>query len=168
MRLFDRKLKEQFKRYSLQCALATLVVLGIFFVLDLLLHPALVSSLGATTFIVFAMPHSRTARARSLLGGYLLGTLCGTLCSLAAHGAALGVAIGLTARTQVLIFGALAVGLTILAMVSMDAEHPPAAGLALGFVADPWSWTTIVSVLAAIALLTLSKHLLRHTLIDLV
>ena len=167
MRIIDRGLKKKLGRYLFQCALATLTVLGIFFLLDVLLRAALVSSLGATTFIVFAMPHSRTARSRSLLGGYLLGTLCGTLCSLAAD-CTLAASTGLTPRVRLIIFGALAVGLTILAMVSTDAEHPPAAGLALGFVANPWSQTTLLFVLSAVCLLSLARYLLRHILIDLV
>jgi CBS-domain-containing membrane protein len=167
MHIVDSGLKGNLGQYLVQCALAILTVLGIFFLLDVLLRTSVVSSLGATTFIAFAMPHSHVGRPRSLLGGYLLGTLCGTLCSLAA-GCSLAVSTGLAERTRLIIFGALAIGLTILAMVSTDTEHPPAAGLALGFVADPWSGTTILFVLSAVGLLTLAKHLLRRTLIDLV
>ncbi|MEA3407178.1 MAG: HPP family protein [Chloroflexota bacterium] len=76
--------REKPRRCILQGALATMTSLGIFFLLDVLLRTTLVSSLGASTFIVFAMPHSRPARSRSLVGGYMVGTLCGTLCSLAA------------------------------------------------------------------------------------
>lgn len=167
MRIFDRDLTDKLRRYVLQCALATGTILGIFFLLDVLLRSTLVSSLGASTFIAFAMPHSRRARSRSLVGGYLVGTLCGTLCSLAAD-CALAASTGLTPRTRLIIFGALAIGLAIFTMVSTNTEHPPAAGLALGFVADPWTERTVLFVLTAISLLALARHLLRDTLVDLV
>ncbi|MFO7917666.1 MAG: HPP family protein [Anaerolineae bacterium] len=167
MRIAKGGFREKPGRCILQCTLATLTVLGIFFLLDVLLRSTLVSSLGASTFIVFAMPHSRPARSRALVGGYIVGTLCGTLCSLAAD-CALAASTGLTPRTRLIIFGALAIGLAILIMLATDTGHPPAAGLALGFVADPWNEITVVFVLGAISLLALARYLLRHTLVDLV
>ncbi len=167
MHIIGRGLEKKRRRCVLQCALATLTILGIFFLLDVLLRSTLVSSLGASTFIAFAMPHSRSARSRSLVGGYMSGTLCGTLCSLAAD-CTLAASTGLTPRMRLIIFGALAIGLAILTMLATDTGHPPAAGLALGFVADPWTETTVLFVLSAISLLALTRYLLRHVLIDLV
>ena len=42
----------------------------------------MVASLGATAFIVFAMPKSITAKPRNIVGGYLIGILAGTLITL--------------------------------------------------------------------------------------
>ncbi|MFP3896739.1 MAG: HPP family protein [Anaerolineales bacterium] len=167
MGIISKGFERKQRRYVLQGALATATILGIFFLLDVLLRSTLVSSLGASTFIAFAMPHSRQARSRALVGGYMVGTLCGTLCSLAAD-CALAASTGLNPRTRLIIFGALAIGLAILIMLVTDTGHPPAAGLALGFVADPWTETTVLFVLSAISLLALTRYFLRHVLIDLV
>lgn len=167
MRITEGGFREKPRRCILQCTLATVTVLGIFFFLDVLLRSTLVSSLGASTFIAFAMPHSRPARSRALVGGYMVGTLWGTLCSLAADYSVV-VSMGLTPRTRLIVFGALAIGLAILTMLATDTGHPPAAGLALGFVADPWNERTVLFVLGAISLLALARYLLRNTLVDLV
>ncbi|MEA3407179.1 MAG: hypothetical protein U9R48_03760 [Chloroflexota bacterium] len=53
-------------------------------------------------------------------------------------------------------------------MLATDTGHPPAAGLALGFVADPWTEATVLFVLSAISLLALARYVLRDILIDLV
>ena len=166
MRIIDRKAKQNLGRYVSQCALATLVILIIFLFFDLLLGASLVASLGATTFIVFALPTSRPAQPRRLLGGYAIATLCGVLCSLLASSPLVGFT-GLSQNRIVVIFSAVAVGIAIFTMALTNTEHPPAAGLALGFVADYWDWRTILFVLGAAALLTLTKRLLRNTLLDL-
>jgi CBS-domain-containing membrane protein len=53
-----------------------------------------------------------------------------------------------------IVFGALSVGLAILLMVVMNAEHPPAADLALGFVLNEWNFWTVIVVVFAIVLLS--------------
>jgi CBS-domain-containing membrane protein len=66
------------------------------------------------------------------------------------------------------LFGALSVGLAILLMVVTNTEHPPVAGLALGFVLNEWNFRTVVVVFAGIVLLAILKTLLRPMLVDLV
>jgi CBS-domain-containing membrane protein len=68
------------RRPLLQSLLATLCIVGIMLALDLLLQTAIVTTLGATTFIVFAMPNARPAQPRRLLSGYLAGAIAGVLC----------------------------------------------------------------------------------------
>jgi len=143
-------------RRILQCALATLVILVIFLLLDALLGATLVASLGATCFIVFAVPRSQSARPRVLLGGYLVGTFSGVICSLLAR-SLLASSIGIGQTELQVVLGALAVGLSILVMVFTGTGHPPAAGLALGFVLHPWDYLTIVLVLSAVVLLSLAR-----------
>lgn len=129
--------------------------------------PLQVASLGATCFIVFAAPRSESARPRVLLGGYLVGTFSGTLCSLLAR-SSLVTSVGVSQNKLLVIFGALAVGLAISIMVFTNTGHPPAAGLALGFVLSPWNYATIILVLSAAGLLSLVRWLLRKVLVDLV
>ena len=166
MRIIDRKATKNLGRYAFQCVLAALVILIIFLFFDVLLGASLVASLGASSFIVFALPNSRPAEPRRLLGGYAIASLCGVLCSLVAA-SRLAVSTGLQQNTLVVVFAAVAVGVAMFTMVVTNTEHPPAAGLALGFVADYWDWRTILFVLGAAALLTLAKRLLKNVLLDL-
>ena len=154
-------------RWLLQCGLATLVILAIFLLLDTFLKASLVAALGATCFIVFAAPRSQSARPRVLLGGYLVGTFSGMICSLLAS-SSLASSIGIGQTDLQVVLGALAVGLSILVMAFTGTGHPPAAGLALGFVLSPWDYVTVVLVLSAGVLLTLARWLLRKVLVDLV
>jgi len=52
-------------------------------------------------------------------------------------------------------------------MVVMNAEHPPAAGLALGFVLNEWNFWTVIVVVSGIALLSILKTVLKPVLVDL-
>jgi CBS-domain-containing membrane protein len=66
------------------------------------------------------------------------------------------------------VFGAAAVGLAMLAMALTNTEHPPAAGLALGFVLlEEWRWITPAAVLGGIVALCLIRAALRPALRDL-
>jgi len=161
------KARDNAGRWLLQCGLATLVILAIFLLLDTFLSASLVAALGATCFIVFAAPRSESARPRVLLGGYLVGTFSGVTCSLLAR-SSLASSIGIGQSGLLVAFGALAVGLSILGMAFTGTGHPPAAGLALGFVLHPWDHVTIVLILSAVVLLSLARWLLRKVLVDLV
>jgi hypothetical protein len=46
-------------------------------------------------------------------------------------------------------------------------EHPPAAGLALGFVLNEWNYWTVIVVVFGIALLSILKTILKPVLVDL-
>ena len=166
MRLLDPRVKHHLRRYAVQCALATLTISVILLALDAVFSTAIVATLGATTSIVFAMPRGRSARPRSLLGSYAVGILSGALASLACSWVA--------ARTQLapnsaaILFGGMAVRAATFLMVIGDAEHPPAAGMALTLVLSPWDQFTILLVLVAVLLLTAAKRALRNVLLDLV
>jgi CBS domain-containing membrane protein len=149
-----------------QCAVATAFILVTFLAMEAFMGAALVSSLGATTFIVLAMPHSRSARTDALMGGYVLGTLFGTGCSLLTQMPWLA-SLGVSPILLRYAVGGLAVGLTMLAMVSINVGHPPAAGLALGYALDPWDLRTVIFVLAAGLLLAMVKRIFRRRLCDL-
>jgi len=74
----DEEFKQYWKHYVLQSVLATLAVFIVISFLSLQ-HAVIVASLGATAFIVFAMPASITARARNVIGGHIVGLFCGFL-----------------------------------------------------------------------------------------
>jgi len=80
MYLFDKKLKKNFYFYIIQSILATFSLVIIFYLLNIFTHTAVIASLGATTFIVFAMPNYTTAQPRKVIGGHLIGIIIGILC----------------------------------------------------------------------------------------
>jgi CBS-domain-containing membrane protein len=166
MKLLDDKFKARKMRYLIQCGLATCVVFVVLFVLDAVTNTTIIASLGASAFIAFALPHSRLSRPRFLLGGYLIGTIVGCACS---YLPALPWLTQLPLASAWLnqVSGAVSVGLTMLLMVITNAEHPPAAGLALGFVLNTWNLWTVVVVLSGIGLLVVIKRLLKPVLVDL-
>jgi CBS domain-containing membrane protein len=162
-----RSFRPNISRRSLfQCLVATAFIAVTFLAMDVFMGAGLVSSLGASTFIVLAMPHSRSARANALMTGYVLGTLFGTGCSLLTQMPWI-LALGVPPLILRYVAGGIAVGLTMLAMVSINIGHPPAAGLALGYALDPWDLRAVIFVLSTGLLLTLVKRLFRRRLYDL-
>lgn len=165
MRVFDEKIKNNIGRYIFQCLLATVTILIILLFLNIFTHTTIIACLGATTFIVFAMPNNATAKPRNLIGGYLTGIVVGSLNSLLVESVLSNHIIN--SYITYIIFGAVAVGLTILVMVVVDTEHPPAVGLALGLVLGSWNMKIIIILFLAVVLMSVAKHLLRNVLIDL-
>ncbi|MHC4122671.1 MAG: HPP family protein, partial [Planctomycetota bacterium] len=113
------KFKKLWKYYILQSLLATAVL----FILVLVLGRyklIVISSMAASTFIVFAMPKAVSAKTKNVIGGHLVGLASGSIFYI----------------TTLPYFAEypLAVGLAILLMVALDVEHPPAAGTALAVV----------------------------------
>lgn len=166
MEIIDKSFIRAPKKYILQSLLATIAVAIILYFLGALTHAAIVAALGASTFIVFAIPNSVTAQPRRLIGGHTFGLLCGLLCYYAFLNNPL---IELTAGWGFLYFiaGALSVGLAMFLMTITNTEHPPAAGTALGIVTQEWSVWTIVFVLAFAISLVIIKRLMGSQLKDL-
>jgi CBS-domain-containing membrane protein len=159
---FDRKVRRHPFRYVFQCALAGVATMALLVFLDLLTYRGLVAALGATTFLIFTMPHRVSCRPRYVIGGYVMGVSAGVLCTLAfaQPGALLFI-------SSVFALGALSVGCASLLMVSTNTEHPPAAGVALGLVLQPWDYETVLYVLGCVCFLSLARYLLKRFMIDL-
>ncbi|MBN1434957.1 HPP family protein [Candidatus Fermentibacterales bacterium] len=164
--VIDRKLRHNLLRYVFQCVLASLVILAVLLLLDAVHQTAIIATLGASSFIVFASPRAASAQPRRLLGGYIVGTLAGIACSAAAGAAGVETLSGW--HSAIALFGALSVGLSILVMTITDTEHPPAAGAALAYVLNEWTPLTLAVVMGAVLVLAVSKTLLRRILLDLV
>ena len=60
--------RQHWKNYVMQSLLATMSVFIVLYFLSLQ-HAVIIASIGATAFIVFAMPDSVTAQARNVIGG---------------------------------------------------------------------------------------------------
>lgn len=156
-----RKFREHWKNYVFQSILATLVVFLILLSLRLQKHAVIIASLGATTFIVFAMPNQITARPRNIIGGYTVGFLCGFVCSLLPIADVMSESLGHS------LLYAVAVGLSIFIMVVSDTEHPPASGVALGVAINGFSLDVTISIVISVAVLTVTHHFFRNYLRDL-
>lgn len=165
-RMLDPKFRRNVPRYLIQCAMATVVIFSILVFLNIFTQTVLIAALGATTFIAFTMPHVNSARPRYLVGGYAMGVVAGVLISLAVIAIESGIE-GEPPRILFMAGAALATGLAIFLMVLTDTEHPPAAGLALGFVLNPWDFKTVMVVLLGVAVISLIKESCKHQMIDL-
>jgi CBS-domain-containing membrane protein len=105
------KFRKLWKHYFLQSVLAT----ALFSILVVILgreKMVLISAMGATTFIVFAMPNAVSAKRRNVIGGHLIGLASGAIFYFITLPYFLGYP--------------LAVGIAIFFMVALDVEHPPA------------------------------------------
>ncbi len=168
MQIFDRKLKKYFTNYILQSLLATITLIIILYFENIFTSAAVVASLGATTFIIFAMPKYATAQPRRVIGGHIIGIVSGVLCFYIASLTQNREYFFLTQNIIKILIPSLSVGLSIFFMVITNTEHPPAAGTALGIVVQGWSYSTMLVILITISLLSLIKYLLKPWLKDLV
>lgn len=158
----DEKFRKRPIRYVVQCSVAGLTAMAPMAFLHLLEYTGIVAALGATIFTIFTMPHRVSSRPRYVIGGYVMGTVAGLISSFAF------VQAGAWLPSPGTFFvGAIAVGTASLLMVATNTEHPPAAGLALGLVLQPWDYKTIAYVLACVCVLCLIKAFVRRFLIDL-
>jgi len=147
------KFKKLWKYYILQSSLAACVLL----ILVLLLgkdRMVVISSMGATAFIVFAMPKTGSAQTRNVVGGHLVGLASGTI-------------FYFTGLHHFIEYP-LAVGIAICIMVALDVEHPPAAGTALAVVINEVSPDVFVTIMASALVLSQCRYYLRNHLKDLV
>jgi len=167
MDLIDAKFKKYPVRYLLQTSLATFTLLAFLLVLDVLHHTAILAALGASTFVVFSMPGSYSAKAKSLVGGYIVGIASGCAFGFI-HQSGCCVAVLASHHVSLALFGGLAVGISILIMVVTNTEHAPAAGMALGLVLTQWNLRTIILIFSAVVALAIARRALKPLLIDLI
>ncbi|MFO7791610.1 MAG: HPP family protein [Candidatus Saliniplasma sp.] len=154
--IIDRKLdRDTWKHYLLQSSLAA-VVLYAAFLIPMVDEPILIAAIGSTSFIVFAMPESRTANPKNVLGGHLACGILGLL-FFNLHSTLLP----LTATI------ALAVGASIFVMVVLDIEHPPAGGTVIFLAINPMVESLIALLLLASIISTIAI-ILHPYMIDLV
>jgi len=167
MNVIDKKLKGNVGKYLLQCLLAATALAIVLGFLDAAKQTAILASFGASTLVVFTMPHMAMAKARKVVGGYAVGIAVGCVF----HYVAVGPWVAEHAmyrRLSLIAFGAFSVGLAILIMVVTNTEHAPAAGMALALVFGEWSVTTILVIFSAVVLLALIHRLLKRKLINLI
>ena len=146
--------------YLFQCGLATASLIVILLVEDAVARGALVVASASTAFIVFVVPHSIASSPQRVIGGHLVAVIGGSIFALILTIPALEPS---TVRDVVAGF---AVGVSILAMVLTDTEHPPAAGTALALVLG-WSWSSVAFILASALIFTAMRLALRPRMVNL-
>ena len=166
MKFFDSKFTENKLHYIVQCLLATLAIFIVLLLLDFISDGAVIAAFGASSFILFLMPKVKSSSPRYLIGSYFVGVAIGCLCHYLSLIPILD-DIKIITDNITIIFGALAVGITMFIMVIVDVEHPPAAGLALGLVFDGFNHTTVIVAIVGIITLVIIKELLKKYMINL-
>jgi len=163
-RILDEKLKQNFLKYILQCTLATLTILAVLFFLDILTETAIITSLGASAFIIFTMPKMYSSHPRRLIGGYIVGLSVGIICFLILN---FEEYFFIDEKTMLILFGAISVGFSIFLMAITNTEHAPAAGIALGLVINEWNIMTIFFIIGAILWMASVRIVLKKYLMNL-
>ncbi|HUU19171.1 MAG TPA: HPP family protein [Sedimentisphaerales bacterium] len=147
------KFKKLWKYYLWQSCLAAVAL----FIIVLILGKGkmvVISAMGATSFIIFAMPTAISAQTRNVIGGHLVGLASGTVFYFVELPYFLGYP--------------LVVGVAIFIMVALDVEHSPAAGTALAVVINEVSPDVFVTIMASAVILSQCRYYLRHHLKDLI
>ena len=147
------KFKKLWKHYILQSLLAATAL----FVIVIVLRDdkmVIISSMGATSFIVFAMPKAASAQTRNIIGGHLVGLASG--------------AIFYLTTLPYFVEYSFAVGIAIFLMVALDVEHPPAAGTALAVVINEVTLNAFITIMLSAIILSQCRYFLRNHLKDLV
>jgi CBS-domain-containing membrane protein len=168
----DSKFKQYKSHFFLQPLLAGFFVILILAALGGFQHVDLLGylgsgALGSSAFLVFTSPNCAAASIRRMWGGYAISIIIGVFFSgilyylMQEH-------VNLTLCYCAEIAAALAIAFIMFLMALFGLEHPPAVGLALGLVVEPWTRYTLLVMVLSIVLLTAVKHLLRNWLIDLI
>jgi len=151
----DPQFPTHWKQYLIQSSYAAITVFFITIILSN--NPVVIASIGATAFIVFAMPNNVAAEPKRIIGGHLVGFFVGSC-------------FAVFPFMDILFFKAVwfsaSVGITILLMVVLDFEHPPAAGTALGMALVGYSSSSASAILISVVILALigffAKPFLRN------
>ncbi len=151
-----QEFKAQWKYYVRQTFAASVIVFIVLLLLEMQ-HAVIIASIGASVFIVFAMPKNITAHPRRIIGGYLCGFFTGALFALIPQPFEL---------ISFILYSA-AVGISIFLMVALDVEHPPASGITLGTVISGVSTQIAIAVIISSSVLSLAQHFGRRFLKDL-
>lgn len=163
---FDSQFKTRRFAYLFQALMAGLVIVIALSVMSTVKQTALLAAMGASAFIAFTMPHQARSGARPMIGGYVVGIICGVAVSGFSDMLCPSV-FELSPRVVAALAGGIAVAASTFLMVVTDAEHPPAAGVALGLVLNEWDHWTILVMLGGITTLYAAKRLLRRYMSDL-
>ncbi len=165
MEILDPHFKQNPRAYIIQSLLALAVFFVVLLFVEKVTQVVIVAALGASTFIVFSMPHTITAEPRRLIGGHAMGLISGSLCHFFFVN---GLSLNTNESTALLAFTfAVAIALAMFLMAITNTEHPPAAATSIGLLMAGWSWAAILFVLLFAGLLAIIHYVLRRYLVNL-
>jgi CBS-domain-containing membrane protein len=159
----------------MQTLLAIVYVAVMIFLLTLVSSPSSTlwaigaGALASSTYIVFVTPHAANAEPRRIISGYFVSLLIGSVMRV----------ILLKVNIQIVhisdihsshIFwtiSAVTVGITILLMIMLHSEHPPAVGVSMVLVLHLENYAVLGVILLGAGLLALIGYMLKRWLIDL-
>jgi CBS-domain-containing membrane protein len=149
------KFRKRWKNYLGQSLLAIGIFSAVLLLLNVQENPIITASVGATTFVVFAIPSDVTANARNIIGGHAIGVLAGALSG------------WVLLEGYSFLFYSMAVGISIFLMVVTDCEHPPASGTALGLAITGPQLGIVLTLFLCIIPLAVVHEVFRSRLRDL-
>lgn len=165
IRMIDPKFRTNKFRYVGQAVMAAIAVTVALAFFDVVYQPVIIASFGASAFIAFTVPHHRMSRPRHLIGGYIVGTIVGCfvhhLTVMPVNDYLIQVALHICAA-------GLAVMLAMFIMTVTNTEHAPATSLALGFVINDWTFSTVVMVLIGISVISAIQWVMKSRMVDLI
>ena len=163
----DKKFRKE--RMWLHYILQSFLAAGSLFIVLLVLRlttAVIVAALGATAFVVFAMPKNVMAQPRNVVGGHMVGIAAGGGCAL------LFILFGNGSELFQIIVASISVGLAIFVMVVTDTEHAPGCSTALGLVVHGTNPINLALysgfILISATIIAGVKHMLNPKLKDLV
>ncbi|MGI2336025.1 MAG: HPP family protein [Dehalogenimonas sp.] len=165
MEIIDPHFKNNPRPYIVQSLMALVALFSILFFVESLTQAVIVAALGASTFVVFSMPHSITARPRRLIGGHIAGIIVGAGCHYIFYQT--GFIAGDAPLALTIFTYAVAVAVAMLLMAATNTEHPPAAATALGMLIYDGALLAIPAIIIFAVALALTRRALGRYLIDL-
>ncbi len=152
--------------YLFQSGMATVSLIVILLVEDVVLRAAIVVAVASSAFTIFIVPNSIASSPRRVIGGHAVAVVAGAIFSSVLFIPIVESAAE-TSRLPVDLMAALSVGAGMLAMAVTNTEHPPAAGTALGLVIVGWSWSAVLFIMSSAVILSLIRLILRGRLVNL-
>lgn len=165
MSIIDPKLRKYLFQFIFQSFLVALSIGVVLFFLNIFTDAAIITALGATTYIIFTKPNSIYAKGRHFLGGYFVGIVVGIMMKVPCNIPAISHIF--PKKEHIIIAAALAVAFSMFLMNITDTEHAPAAGMALALVLNPWDARTIFIIIISVLILYAAKRLFEPIMHDL-
>ncbi len=125
------------------------------------------SSLASSSYIVFCIPRSVVAHPLKIVGGYVIAIVVGECIRLLATWICHfipGCQAGVPFMHVFEVAAAISVGISLLLMVLLKSEHPPAAGLAVVMVLDIRNYYALGIILFSACILALIRTCFRKQL----
>jgi CBS-domain-containing membrane protein len=140
------RVKRRWREYLASAGYCAVVLFLVQMILGLQ-EQVIIASIGATAFVVLAMPKSHAARITNTVGGHMIGLLSGSLAAMIPHS---------TDFAEIMV-NSVAVGLCAFAMLATRYKHPPAAGTALGVAISGISISVGITVIASVLALSIIR-----------